>query len=244
MSRPRALFVAEKPSIAKTLAEILSQSRARHRASATSNYNPLYDFDLDLQTSVHAQLPGAAGKCLAVTMTSVCGHLMGIDFAEKTHWRGNSVRLFEAPIAEHVIKGSEGIFENLVKEARHCRLLVIWTDCDREGEAIGAEILRACQSSNPGILVKRARCVSLQGCAAAAEQVGSAPRFSAANHADLWRAVNELRELNEHEVRAVQARNEIDLRLGAAFTRMQTTFLEKRFDSCAGSACAGGRGSS
>jgi DNA topoisomerase-3 len=34
---------------------------------------------------------------------------------------------------------------------------VIWTDCDREGENIGAEVALVCQSVNPRIIVKRAR---------------------------------------------------------------------------------------
>ena len=36
-------------------------------------------------------------------------------------------------------------------------MLVIWTDCDREGEAIGAEIVAICRKANPTIQVKRAR---------------------------------------------------------------------------------------
>lgn len=34
---------------------------------------------------------------------------------------------------------------------------MIWTDCDREGENIGAEVTQVCRSSNPRIIVKRAR---------------------------------------------------------------------------------------
>jgi DNA topoisomerase-3 len=34
---------------------------------------------------------------------------------------------------------------------------MIWTDCDREGENIGAEIAKVCRKANPNIVVKRAR---------------------------------------------------------------------------------------
>lgn len=34
---------------------------------------------------------------------------------------------------------------------------MIWTDCDREGEHIGSEIVAVCRRSNPNIIVKRAR---------------------------------------------------------------------------------------
>lgn len=34
---------------------------------------------------------------------------------------------------------------------------MIWTDCDREGEYIGREIVEICMQSNRNITVKRAR---------------------------------------------------------------------------------------
>lgn len=46
---------------------------------------------------------------------------------------------------------------NLQNEARRANLLLIWTDCDREGEHIGSEIVAACRKANPRIIVKRAR---------------------------------------------------------------------------------------
>lgn len=43
------------------------------------------------------------------------------------------------------------------------------------------------------------------------------------------RAVNNLRRPNKHDSDAVDARREIDLRLGAIFTRFQTLNLAKKF---------------
>jgi DNA topoisomerase-3 len=34
---------------------------------------------------------------------------------------------------------------------------MIWTDCDREGEHIGSEIVAACKKAKPELKVKRAR---------------------------------------------------------------------------------------
>lgn len=51
----------------------------------------------------------------------------------------------------------KGVVANLVKQARSHDLLLIWTDCDREGEHIGAEIMRHCQQGNPRIRVLRSR---------------------------------------------------------------------------------------
>lgn len=46
----------------------------------------------------------------------------------------------------------------LEKEARQCQALVIWTDCDREGENIGFEIIDVCKAGTVATLVGRCRC--------------------------------------------------------------------------------------
>lgn len=55
------------------------------------------------------------------------------------------------------IKESKGIEANLIAEARKCTRLMIWTDCDREGENIGAEVASVCRRGNGAIVVTRAR---------------------------------------------------------------------------------------
>ena len=47
--------------------------------------------------------------------------------------------------------------KNLIAEGKDAKVLMIWTDCDREGEHIGAEIVRQVQTVNPNIEIKRAR---------------------------------------------------------------------------------------
>ena len=42
-------------------------------------------------------------------------------------------------------------------EARGADMLMIWTDCDREGEHIGSEVATVCRKAKRNIIVKRAR---------------------------------------------------------------------------------------
>jgi len=100
---------------------------------------------------------------------------------------------------------------NLHECARKADTLILWLDCDREGENIAFEVIDACRSVNPRLSVLRARFSSL-----------SAPEIA--------RAVGSLGPPNEADARAVDARQEIDLRVGASFTRLQTLMLQDRFD--------------
>lgn len=55
------------------------------------------------------------------------------------------------------VQGLRDVESNLKAEARNADLLMIWTDCDREGEHIGSEIMAVCRSANRNLRVKRAR---------------------------------------------------------------------------------------
>ena len=43
----------------------------------------------------------------------------------------------------------------LEKEVRQCGALIIWTDCDREGENIGFEIIQVCQAVKQNLRIYR-----------------------------------------------------------------------------------------
>jgi DNA topoisomerase III len=81
------------------------------------------------------------------------------DFAQ-THRKWQSCdpfELFDAPIEAQVMPDKKAIVDNLSSEAQKAQQLMIWTDCDREGENIGAEIANVCRKAKPNIVVKRAR---------------------------------------------------------------------------------------
>jgi DNA topoisomerase-3 len=91
-------------------------------------------------------------------------------------------------------------------------MLIIWTDCDREGEHIGSEIVDICRASNARLDVYRAR-------------------YSAVTQTELRRSMANLQRLDLKQVAAVEARTELDLRSGAIFTRFQTLRLRDEFPS-------------
>jgi len=99
--------------------------------------------------------------------------------------------------------------------ARSASALILWLDCDREGEAISDEVRFVCLKGNPRLGTQN--------------RVFRA-KFSTVLPGEIQRALRTLGRVNENFVQAVQARSEHDLRVGAAFTRFQTLRLQKKFD--------------
>ena len=75
-------------------------------------------------------------------MTSVSGHLLSLDFPNAFQkWHScQPVELFDAPVEKHCPENFQDIEKTLRREIRTCQKLIIWTDCDREGENIGYDV--------------------------------------------------------------------------------------------------------
>ncbi|CAL1541767.1 unnamed protein product [Lymnaea stagnalis] len=196
----RVLNVAEKNDAAKSLANVMSQGRSRMR-EGFSKFNKIYEFDYRLMNQE-----------VKMVMTSVSGHLLGLEFTGSfKKWNAcNPVDLFSVPVEKYCPPNYMDIKKTLEREIKNCQSLVIWTDCDREGENIGFEIIEVCQAVKPNIKVYRAK-------------------FSEITPQAVTRAVNNLVAPDVRINDAVNVRQELDLRIGAAFTRFQTLRLQKIF---------------
>ncbi|XP_042770380.1 DNA topoisomerase 3-alpha isoform X3 [Panthera leo] len=196
----KILCVAEKNDAAKGIADLLSNGRVRRR-EGLSKFNKIYEFDYHLY-----------GQNVTMIMTSVSGHLLAHDFQMQFRkWHScNPLVLFEAEIEKYCPENFVDIKKTLERETRQCQALVIWTDCDREGENIGFEIIHVCRAVKPSLPVLRAR-------------------FSEITPRAVQTACENLTEPDPRVSDAVDVRQELDLRIGAAFTRFQTLRLQRIF---------------
>lgn len=98
-------------------------------------------------------------------MTSVSGHLLNCEFVGiYRKWQNcHPLSLFDAPVVKQCSQESSiKIKKTLEKEVQKCNALIIWTDCDREGENIGFEIIQVCRAIKPSIRIYRYQiCYSL-----------------------------------------------------------------------------------
>lgn len=181
--------VAEKPSVAKSIANIFSNSVEVYKGQNKYCLNHKFIF-----------------KNNNMIFTSVLGHMYEFEFpSEYKNWNTiNPKNLFTAKIYKKLKTESIYIKKNIEDLSINADLVVIWTDCDREGENIGKQI----QSLVYNKKVKRAR-------------------FSAISKHEILKAFDNLCDINQYESDAVEARQEIDLRIGCAFTVLQTLALQK-----------------
>ena len=137
------------------------------------------------------------GRRCAMTMTSVSGHLLNFAFSsDYKGWQSCSpLELFTAEVNKVCPEDYEQIKRTLEREARGCEKLIIWTDCDREGENIGFEIIEVCKRVRGNLDIYRAN-------------------FSEITQNAVRRALANLGRPNKFINDAVEARSELDLRIG------------------------------
>ena len=198
------LHVAEKPSVALAIATALSGGQ---RFRSVDGALPTHEFTARLP------LGNAAPSLRRHRVTSVRGHVFALDFAPGPldSWDADPEGCFAAPTLKSPC--SAGVVGHLSAVARGAAELVLWLDADAEGESIAFEVAHVCEphlSSRKSVL--RAR-------------------FSAVSPAALLGALKTLGEPDVRLAAAVDARQELDLRLGVAWTRYLTRRLAGRFGS-------------
>jgi DNA topoisomerase III len=126
-------MVAEKPSLAESISFHLSDGRAHKRPRAV----PVFEYDGMFQ-----------GQPAFIKVTSTTGHVFGLDFtAAHQNWeKVDEDDLFTAPTAKKE-NGGPKIVHHLANEAEGCDTLVLWLDCDREGENICFEVMHIVRKS-------------------------------------------------------------------------------------------------
>lgn len=171
------------------------------QSEGLSKFNKIYKFNANV-----------LGRQVEMIMTSVSGHLLSHEFAYSfNNWRAvDPIALFTAPVSKICPENFVQIKRTIEREIRSCNGLIIWTDCDREGENIGYEIIDVCRAIKPNIEVYRAV-------------------FSEITAAAVKRALANLKQPDLRKSQAVDVRSELDLRIGAAFTRYQTLRYQRLF---------------
>ena len=147
------------------------------------------------------------GAAARFRVTSVKGHCFGLDFEQQYQsWDRPPAELFGAGTIKTPTSGA--VLGHLRQEAAGCSHLVLFLDCDREGENICFEVMHVTLSA-------------MRPAGNGQQRVWRA-KFSAVSPASMHEAMATLREPNEAEASAVDARQELDLKVGVAFTRFLT----------------------
>ncbi len=204
-SKVTVLHIAEKPSIATSIAKGLCRGNYSEGGGRSL---PVHEFsDPSFPKAPHAT------TCVH-RVTSVAGHVFNVDFPTSYQsWDSvDPADLFHAPIVKKPCKGS--IVRHLSDCAKGVDFIVLWLDCDREGENIAFEVLECCMNNMEGRneydRVYRAY-------------------FSAINPSDIQKAYHALGKPDRNQSLAVDARQELDLKVGVAFSRFQTRYFQGRY---------------
>lgn len=184
------LILAEKPLAGERIARILSHGRARKK---TFKKHPYWEFDFNGRPAVLVPLKG---------------HIVDVDFPkELNRWSEETLEdLINAPLLTRATDYT--VFQLLKSLAPSVEEIIIATDADREGEAIGLEAAE---------IVLRERRVPVRRA-----------YFSALTPEEIQKAFSNLREPDYNLAASAYARREIDLLWGAVLTRALSLFSGRR----------------
>lgn len=229
------LHVAEKPSVAKAIATVLSNDNFKTLAS-NNKTNQIMEFKLkqleennnsedeEIEELKPKRRMTKASKLKennkttfdidfknsVFQVTSVTGHLMNYDFPkELSKWEmETNIELFDSKIIKKVDVEKKTIEKNLLSLGKEATDLVLWLDCDREGENIAFEVIKVVKRVNKNINIYRAH-------------------FSSISPKEITKAVKTLQQPNSNISKAVDVRQKLDLLFGSVLTRFQTLLFKQ-----------------
>ena len=125
------VMVAEKPSLAASLAKLLSDGQSHEEVMRP--------------TSVHEYEGTFRGHAARFKFTAVTGHVLSLDFlAQYNNWdRTEPKELFGAKTEKN--ENSKGMCRHLRSVGAGCDYIVLWLDCDREGEVCSLRAVRCAE---------------------------------------------------------------------------------------------------
>ncbi|KAJ1611324.1 putative DNA topoisomerase III [Cryptosporidium canis] len=198
------LCVAEKNSVAREIAGFLCpEFKSPIKLKSKSIRNTILFFPYHFY-----------GNECNMVVTSVKGHLKQLGFVSNySDWSSvDPEKLLDlsTPVVNSILPDCVEITDNLMYLSKLSTYLILWLDCDREGENIAFEVLSICLNSNRNLITFRAH-------------------FSAITKFEIETAMKNLASPNRALSDAVEARKEIDLRVGSSFTRFLTLRYNKVF---------------
>ena len=193
------LMIAEKPSIARAISEVLSGNKCKNHKMGRGKC--LLTFDGFFQ--------GAKAR---FTVSAVAGHVYTSDFLRQHNkWDAiDPVELYDVPIVKLEAMRKMRMPQLIQKLSKGKDILCLWLDCDSEGENICYEVI---YNSLP-YLNKRNY-----------QQIFRA-KFSSLTKKDLKEAFDKISDYADKNVSlSVDARQVIDLKIGVSFTRFLTSSI-------------------
>ncbi len=177
------LVVSEKAIAGENIAQLLADDKVKTISLAGAK---VYEFNW---------------KGTEIKLVPLRGHISDVEFQKKyANWRGVDVRELINPEIILYSEKEQQIIDALREVAEKADKIIIATDADREGEAIGLEAITFAQQTNKNIEIKRAY-------------------FSAIAKEDIEKAFTQLEKFDYNFAYSANARREIDLIWGAVLTR-------------------------
>jgi DNA topoisomerase-3 len=188
------MMVAEKPSIAKTISEVLSKDPRSNQG--IHKPCPIWTFD--------GIFKGFKAK---FKVTSVAGHMYNRDFSKEVNKnkKMDPYELFD--LETFTFPSSGAMCKHIQVVSKGVDVLCLWLDCDREGENICFEVIDNVRESMP----KPANDYIFRA------------KFSSIAPKDVITAFETLSyKPNKFESMSVDARQILDLKIGVSFSRFQS----------------------